>query len=259
MLIIQPIGGLCNRMRAINSAHMLAKRRNDTLHVVWFCSPELNCPFEQLFQVPKGLTIHNIYSKWNLKKLYLQFFSQFINNDMIKHNKTDGMLHIDFIDTLSKKCYIATEEHFYPCHTYDLFLPTPLLQSNIDHILQNFSSHTVGVHIRRTDNMPAIGKSTTAAFISAMQKELSKNPDTVFYLATDDSKEEESLRTLFPDKIISNEDRDLSRNSVQGIQDALLDLYALARTDKIIGSYFSSFTDIAADMRQIPKIIAGDI
>ena len=31
MLIIQPIGGLCNRMRAINSAYMLAKERKEKL------------------------------------------------------------------------------------------------------------------------------------------------------------------------------------------------------------------------------------
>jgi hypothetical protein len=32
----------------------------------------------------------------------------------------------------------------------------------------------------------------------------------------------------------------------------------LSRTDKIIGSYFSSFTDIAADWRGIPKYVAGE-
>ena len=32
----------------------------------------------------------------------------------------------------------------------------------------------------------------------------------------------------------------------------------LSKTDKIIGSYFSSFTDIAADINGIPKIVAGE-
>ena len=74
----------------------------------------------------------------------------------------------------------------------------------------------------------------------------------------DDKQEEAALREVFPDRILSNEDRCLRRDSVDGMHDALLDLYCLASTRKIIGSYFSSFTDIAADMHKIPKVIAGE-
>ena len=123
---------------------------------------------------------------------------------------------------------------------------------------RDFSAHPVGVHIRRTDNLPAIGKSSTEAFISSMDQELETHPDTVFYLATDDREEEAALREAFGDLILSNKDRDLSRDSISGIQDAMIDLYSLASTQKIIGSYFSSFTDIAADMHGIPKVIAGE-
>ena len=66
------------------------------------------------------------------------------------------------------------------------------------------------------------------------------------------------LRELFPGKIISNETRTLKRDSVDGMHDALLDLYCLSATDKLIGSYWSSFTDIAADMGKIEKVIAGE-
>ena len=36
------------------------------------------------------------------------------------------------------------------------------------------------------------------------------------------------------------------------------DLFSLAATDKILGSYWSSFTDVAASMRGIPKVIVGE-
>ena len=90
-----------------------------------------------------------------------------------------------------------------------------------------------------------------------MRKELEVHPDTLFYLATDDLKEETRIREAFPGKILSNENRCLRRDSREGMQDALCDLYCLAATRRIIGSYFSSFTDIAADMRGIPLVIAG--
>lgn len=258
MLIIQPIGGLCNRMRAINSAWMLAKERGDKLTVIWNINGELGCPFGQLFEPNPAFHVINIRSKWDPRKLYLQTSSRFIPNEEIRSHKGDGLLDEAYRKALPDKIYIATEEHFYPCHSYELFTPIPSIQKRIQEMTRDFSSHTVGVHIRRTDNKPAIGKSSTQAFITTMDAELAANEDTVFYLATDDREEEECLRDYFGGVILSNEDRDLSRDSISGIQDAMVDLYALASTHKIIGSYFSSFTDIAADMHQIPKVIAGE-
>ena len=96
MLIIQPIGGLCNRMRAINSARILAKNRKDKLVVVWNINQELGCPFEDLFQNPEDFKLLTIRSKWNLRKLFYQLraklFGSFICNEQIKENKTDGIL-----------------------------------------------------------------------------------------------------------------------------------------------------------------------
>ncbi|MBE5870286.1 MAG: hypothetical protein E7294_03345 [Lachnospiraceae bacterium] len=258
MLIIQPIGGLCNRMRAINSAWMLAKDRGDSLTVIWNINQELGAPFEALFEPSPKFHVINIHSKWNPKKLFLQTTSRFVNNEEIKAHKGDGLLDEAFRVSLPSRVYISTEEHFYPCHSYELFTPVPSIQQKIRQMTRDYSSHPVGVHIRRTDNLPSIGKSSTEAFIDSMDKELKEHPDTIFYLATDDRTEESRLRDAFGDLILSNKDRDLSRNSTAGIRDAMIDLYALASTKKIIGSYFSSFTDIAADMHGIPKVIAGE-
>lgn len=262
MLIIQPIGGLCNRMRAINSARMLADKRGEKLTVIWFVNPELGCPFEKIFEPTDKFRVINIRSKWDIRKMWYQLtsmtFGSFIGNDEIRGNREDGALDEAYANSLKKHTYIATEEHFYPCHDYSAFVPAKEVMERIDAKKQELGEHAVGVHIRRTDNKPAIGKSSTDCFIESMQKEVDANPDTMFYLATDDMSEEARLREVFPDKIISNENRDLSRDSIAGIQDAMLDLYCLAATKKIIGSFFSSFTDIAADMHQIPKIIAGE-
>ena len=258
MLIIQPIGGLCNRMRAINSARILADKRKETLKVIWNVNAELGCPFEALFIQPKDFQVMNIYSKWNPQKLFYQLTRSKLGNEEIRSTRIDGSLPDAFVESLPKKLYIATEEHFFVSHDYSGFTPTPQMQEKIDKVCERFSSHNIGVHIRRTDNKPAIGKSSTDAFVASMQRELAADADTMFYLATDDMQEEAHLRKLFPDKIISNETRDLSRNSVNGIKDALIDLMCLSRTDKIIGSYFSSFTDIAADLNNIPKIVAGE-
>lgn len=258
MLIIQPIGGLCNRMRAINSARILAEKRGEKLTVLWFVNPELGCPFEELFAPTNAFKVINIHSKWDPRKVIWQLTSKALTNDMIRETRENGNLPQQFVDTLGKRLYIATEEHFFENHDYSCFVPKKEIQEKIDALASRFASHKVGVHIRRTDNKPAIGKSSTESFISCIEKELSADPATTFYLATDDLSEEANLRARFGDHILSNEGRDLSRDSIQGIKDALIDLTCLSMTDKIIGSYFSSFTDIAADMRRIPKIVAGE-
>lgn len=261
MLIIQPIGGLCNRMRAINSAKVLAKKRGDKLIVIWFVNHELGCPFERIFQPTDQFQVINIHSKWNIIKMFYQLssmaFGSFIPNDIIRQHKGDGNLDDTFVTTLKKLTYIATEEHFFESHDYSAFVPAAEIQEKISHMQEQLGENAIGVHIRRTDNMPAIGKSSTDAFITSMEKAISQNTDTKFYVATDDMSEEKKLRDHFKDRIISNENRDLSRDSIAGIQDAMVDLYTLAATNGIIGSFFSSFTDIAADMHHISKKIAG--
>ena len=258
MIIIQPIGGLCNRMRAINSARVLAKKRGETLKVIWNVNPELGCPFEELFQKTDAFSLRNIHSKWDPQKVFYQLTRMAVGNEELRANRTEQGLPDAYVASLPQNLYIATEEHFFPCHDYSPFQPTTEIADRVNAITAGFKSHNVGIHIRRTDNKPAIGKSSTQSFIDAMQKELSIDPSTMFYLATDDLSEEANLRRVFPDRIISNETRDLSRDSVNGVKDALLDLMCLSKTDKIIGSYFSSFTDIAADINGIPKVVAGE-
>ncbi len=295
MLIIQPSGGLCNRMRVINSGRELARRRKEKLLVLWYLCPELNCPFESLFQpvTDPDIKIINIRSLYDPRKLFYQLTaSQRFGNDDILQNKTDGTLHEDFFRSLKRNVYLFTWEHFYPVSDYSLYRPAPALQERIDSFTREFAPRCTGVHIRRTDNAVSMGKSTTEQFIAEMEKELSLHPETRFFLATDDQTctgvhirrtdnavsmgkstteqfiaemekelslhpetrfflatddqtEEDRLRALFPGKIISNQSRTIDRNSVAGMHDALLDLYCLAACDKLIGSYWSSFTDIA--------------
>lgn len=259
MLIIQPSGGLCNRMRVINSARILAKKRNEQLIVLWYACSELNCTFEDLFLPVQDFTLINIRSLYDPRKLFYQLRArQRFGNDDILNNKTDGCLNQDFYSALSDPVYIFTWEHFYPSSDYSCYTPAPALQKRIDDMTASFGVRCVGVHIRRTDNAVSMGKSTTEQFIALMQAELAAHPETTFFLATDDMKEEALLRETFPGKIISNQNRTLDRNSVTGMHDALLDLYCLSATKKLIGSYWSSFTDIAADMGGIEKVIAGE-
>lgn len=259
MVIIQPSGGLCNRMRVINSSLELAKRKNTELLVLWYCADELNAPFEALFQRVKEFKVINFTSLKDLRKLWYQLTARTkISNEDIEMHTINGTLDQDFYDSIKLPAYIFTWEHFYPADQYfKLFKPTEELQKRIDQVTKHFTQNMVSVHIRRTDQINSIAYSKTENFIELMKREIENDPKVTFFLATDDREEEALLRKTFPGRIVSNENRTLRRDSLDGMYDALLDLYCLAAGKKIIGSYCSSFTDTAASLGGIPKLIAG--
>ena len=259
MVIIQPSGGLCNRMRVINSSLELAKRKNAKLLVLWYIADELNAPFESLFQPVEEFKVINFTSLKDLRKLWYQLTARTrVSNADIENNTTNGTLNQDFFDSIKLPAYIFTWEHFYDAdENFKLFKPTGELQRRIDEVTKHFTEDMVSVHIRRTDQVVSIAHSKTENFIELMNREIEENPEVKFFLATDDKEEESLLRKTFPGRIVSNENRTLRRDSLDGMYDALLDLYCLAACKKIIGSYFSSFTDTAASLGGIPKLIAG--
>ena len=134
MVIIQPSGGLCNRMRVINSSLELAKRKGAKLLVLWYCADELNAPFESLFQPVEEFKVINFTSLKDLRKIWYQLTARTrISNADIENHKTDGLLDQDFFDSIKLPAYIFTWEHFYPTNEYyGLFKPTAELQKRID-------------------------------------------------------------------------------------------------------------------------------
>ncbi len=259
MVIIQPSGGLCNRMRVINSSLELAKRKGTKLLVLWYCNDELNAPFERLFEPTEAFKVINFTSLKDPRKLWYQLTARTkINNSDIEAHTANGTLNTDYFDSIKLPAYIFTWEHFYPAEEYfRLFQPAPEIKKRIKEASAGFTEDMVSIHIRRTDQINSIAYSKTENFIDLMNREIHENPKVKFFLATDDREEEALLRRTFPGRIVSNENRTLRRDSLEGMYDAMVDLYCLASCKKIIGSYCSSFTDTAASLGNIPKLIAG--
>jgi hypothetical protein len=168
-------------------------------------------------------------------------------------NRKDG----DIFDLLpqSGKIYLSSchsmSKH-YPLNK--LFIPTKEIQIIIDSIRDKFSSHVVGVHIRRTDNIEAIKRNSVEDFKSRINQELVYNPETKFYLATDSNEVKKDLIHTYGEKIIKHE-ASLHRDSLQGMKDSVVDLWCLSSTKYIIGSFHSSFSELASELGEIELII----
>lgn len=112
-------------------------------------------------------------------------------------------------------------------------------------------SNTVGVHIRRTDHNWSIEHSANGKFISMMHEAIKDNPQLKFFLASDDDQTIAEMQSTFPNRIIRFNHEAKNRNDPSGIDSAILDLFALAACGRVIGSYLSTFSDLAGNIGNI--------
>ncbi|MBP3354053.1 MAG: hypothetical protein J6L02_05320 [Bacteroidales bacterium] len=266
-IYLVPYGGLANRVRAINATLELAKANDIPLTVIWFKNFELNAPFTSIFNMPlydklmvKEATFFDrfIYRSPRRHTLWLPFitapilFDRCIYSSEFVKLRNEGKLE-DIIKSSGKvlieSCYDFG--NYAPSLSDNFVLVKDILSEVDNYIDKNFGSRNIGVHIRRTDNLLSIERSPLELFIDAMQKEVELYPKTKFYLATDDKATKKYLKDIFGDKILSIE-TDCNRNSEEGIKEAVKEMWLLSKTEKIYGSFYSSFSEIAAKISNIP-------
>lgn len=225
---------------------------------------ELNCSFKRLFILPDKVELNEYpisrlrkstldYICGNLRKMNVRvpfgFDVNLFDKDILEMKRKNE----DFSKAINpdNKVYIQTFHHFYSTpQSFKAFTPIPELQALINSYTTQFGRNAVGIHLRRQDNKQSIKHSPVEIFIEKMKEEISNNPDTRFYLATDSVADEILIKNLFKERLMVHE-KSLSRNTEKGVQDALVDLYCLSATRKIIGSYFSSFSEVAAQINSI--------
>ena len=64
-IILVPVGGLANRMRAVASAVTLTYRVRRKLEVLWFRDWGLNAPFFKVFEEPELMNISFSETSWH--------------------------------------------------------------------------------------------------------------------------------------------------------------------------------------------------
>jgi hypothetical protein len=264
MIDLVPIAGLCNRMRTMDAALELSTRLHTRLRVHWMPTPDLNCPFHRLFRPIPGVELiegmrrpsrlavrfgkhhalmalagrlaDTVYYYWDENERLEQDAAQLTPLQVNRH------IHI-----ISYWRFLDRKERFSE------FRPIPELQDRIDSVSHSFDEHTVGVHIRRTDNVKAIAHSPVHLFEQAMDRAVEMEPRTRFFLATDSADTKAEMIHRFGERIITPSGH-ADRLSIQGIQDAVVELYCLSRTTKLFGSFFSSYSRTAAEIGRIEEV-----
>ena len=140
-------------------------------------------------------------------------------------------------------------------YAYDLswLKPATHIASHIVELKKRFAPNTVGVHIRGTDRVyiPPIEK-----IIAKMRAEVELDPEVKFFLASDGDERGEEIVDTFGDRLIMYKNtRSFERRTLPGNQDAIVDLFGLAATSRIIGMDFSSFPILAAMIGNKPLLM----
>lgn len=266
--MLVPAGGLANRMKAIAAALRLQKATGSTLCVKWFRDWGLGCRFDQLFQpIPN---INNVeftlqeaqpldlllYDRPRRRNFFIPrlpealLFQKWMDEAATASGMRSGF---DFASWAQGSC-VWMSSHLYfmaesiPDDAFGVFLPTEKLQRRIDDVVGQLGPDAMGVHIRRTDNVRSIAESPTEAFIDRMREEPFS---TLFYVATDDEGVKAQLRQEFPGRIVTLP-RKAERGSLQGMEDAVVEMFVLSRCRRLIGSSSSTYSMTAAAIGRVP-------
>jgi len=274
MLIVRPLGGLCNRLRTISSAYELANSTGNKLKIIWdIDNYSLHAPFFKLFKSIPGIVIEENYidSKrkfglFLLRRFWMTntsftFITQSFLYKTIDDKWSEEKLKTYFERQLKNKknLYVECCWDFYPINKkYYLFKPIDELQKIIDVESQKITSQTIGIHIRRTDHTIAIKESPLELFFSKIKELCEQHIHINFFLSTDDKEVEYTLNEMFKGRIITYSNQK-SRSSDEGVQQAVIDLFLLGKTKKIIGSFWSSFSMAAAEIGDIELEVVTNV
>lgn len=269
MITFVPVGGLANRMRSIASALSLARDLNTGIHIIWFKDKGLNCRFTDIFEPIRsdnllfreaGIKDLLMYDRPRKKNLWLPAYFQYLYYSKRLYEAEVASLRANQFDFFEwakhSRPYLASYDMFYPLNytLNQLFVPLPSIRKRIEEKKQLFRQNTIGIHIRRTDHTTSTQESPTSFFMDFMDKEIQKDQQVMFYMASDSEEEKAMLKARYPDRILSSE-RVASRIHRSGIEDAVVDMYLLASTRKIAGSSQSSFSEVAAMLYNTEHIV----
>ncbi len=276
-------GGLGNRMRVAAAAYAMAKRTGIPMRVLWPSQWGMRCRFDELFGRAGGESSEGesaeafslcdtssfLFARPTLKNLHLPrllqrlCYSHIIYSPQIWYLNRDGF---DYEAWFRQGGTLMTAyRDFCPWTSDDLrllFQPNDEVQRLIDERTADFTPNTIGVHIRRTDHRQAIDESPPELFFEAIDRSLTPDPSPkgegsiypLIYLATDDEATKETMRKRYGKRVIMSEAK-ATRESTDGIRDALVEMYALSRTCHIFGSAGSTFSPIAACLGDVPITI----
>lgn len=257
--------GLCNRLRVLLSGMVLAEAAGRRFSMLWPCTTDCSALFSELFENP-----------WPVQAVTPAEWEFFCQTAKFGPFKLDllAMTAAD-ITVYTYSCLLNAER--FPAHVQlwprfleqlALLQPTGDIQARIDEFERAaFRPVMIGVHLRRGDFHSAFpdAAANTRCAMAAVDGYLRRNPDAGILLCSDDGAInqrtgkpqlvegiEAKFRRRYGDRVVATQPRSLDRREPAAIQDAVVDLWLLRRTDCFVGTVTSSFSEFVSWGRSAP-------
>ena len=265
-ITLVPRAGLCNRLNSILSGLAYQEKHPDVcLTILWFKWSTCNCRFRDLFKQLQppfppvkefGLQLKDLPE--HRLNLFLPDKLRHIWYDLVIRQSPDLADRFDELCIGKSNVYVGRGNRWcselYTHSLATIFRPIEEIQERIDRVTKGWDTkNVIGLHIRRTDNAESIKRSPIDHFYEVIDNEISNDTDVLFYVASDDLDVKVDLSHRYGNRIITTP-LCLKRNSIQGMKDAVVDLYCLGSTRKIYGSYWSTYSDFASRLFNISVI-----
>jgi hypothetical protein len=233
--------GLCNRIKAVVSGMRLREElHRQRLIIQWPQDADCGCALDQLFDNP--LTVAPWIPRSDLPECWRLWISEgevpegFASN----YQPWDGRsIDLEY-ERIPERLQRIYTRHF------GALSPVPAIRARVEALAGSLADDVVGVHVRRGD----FGSSNRQGqndgqFFEAMDAVLRDRPAARFVLATDSAETERLFVERYRARIVHHPKTSRVRSQSAAIKDALVDLLLLARCPQLIGTFSSTFSEVA--------------
>lgn len=288
LLFVHCMHGLGNRLRAMGSAFAFAKNTRRIPVVIWESDAHIAAEFDALFNTSEIAVLTDFKPKWPFTDLESFDASwkhfKFYNYMEMEEGAVKGEPIVNEVDKhlYYKGAYVmeAPDYSWWEADNQELqqLKPVGLVHEKLDELEKKGLSSSIGVHIRNRTLAADIKnvnfneeygteaaktmehwrmKSSYSTFVTEMQRILKEDdPDAKFYIATDTWEVIPLMEKEFPGKILSTPRKCDDRDS-ECVKYAVIDVYALSKTKQLLGSNWSSYTEIAERLGGLKARLAG--
>jgi len=281
-LVLHTQFGLSNRLRALASGMTFAKKYGYWLRVVWERDTHLQVCIEDVIDLQQS-KLNDTWCIFNGSELEIIQYATIdhMNPDnpekRFQEIPTDHKLYIKtgfrFMKSKERTQFSDTEEQ----KSIDLIVPILQVQSIVNMVKFPKGCESVGMHIRQKNPMMELGASVAKSYSSSSMNmlnkaflrqnkvsnfqskiyEIARKQKTCFFIAIDDRNLLTKIDVPAPSTLefIPRECDD--RGPVCTIY-AFADLLSLGLCEKIYGSTWSSFTEMAGRMARKEVILSRD-
>lgn len=272
-MVYEPFGGLCNRLRNMDYVFQMKDELNlDDFVLYWYNDRNCGCNLQDIM-VPPVKFKNKPFPKDSIKdclnrKDFPGLFSSMLNN--LVHRSIYRKYENVFVDDaefqfdydrvpaeLDKYLNENSVVYFRGCHNKTDHRDYSWLKFNQD-LIEEAERRTrdypnyISLHIRRTDHKLCVLESPTYVFFDFLDEILKVNPNQYVYLASDDDELVKQAQEQYKDNLIPHPKMELSRLTRQGIRDAVVEFLIMARSQRIYGSFSSSYSEEAGYYGDIP-------